>query len=200
MKRTIALVELFLGVWLVASPWFVGYGDLTNKVVDMVAGVIVLVLAILFCILDGKREAGKKNPDALLIICAIIGVAVVVEGIIGIFIEQGVGAIVNEIIVGLLIFCTSLFASIIPNVSTVGLAGFDNNEILVINKIYVMKDKKDGSESIAMKTKAFGSMPMPVKLNAKDLWMFVGALPFDVVKSLPSMLIKGHREYKESLK
>lgn len=196
MKRTIALVEVLMGLWLLASPWFVGYAPSANRFVDMGIGVVIIVLAIVFSVLKGKR-LGEKGPNWPLVIIAILGLALIAEGIVGICIGYPVGAIVNEIIVGLIVLLLGIFAVLVPDVKKVSMSGFDNQEILVVQKIYIHKEKDDPSnKSIVMKVKAFGSMPMTVKMSAKNLWMLIGALPFEVFQSLPSMLVKGHKEYK----
>ncbi|VEG98922.1 Uncharacterised protein [Slackia heliotrinireducens] len=188
MKKTLALLVAVLGAWLVVSPWFVGYADMPTRFVDMALGAVLIVLFVLLSSALGKIKQGDKTPNGHLTAMMVVGVVLVVEGIVGaVALGHSVGSVVNEIVVGVLVAAFARFAMLVPDVKKVGMNGLDDREIMLIQKIGVMED----CNAIQMRCKAFGSMPLAVKITPEQLLSLLGIIPFELVKALPKMLLEG---------
>jgi len=193
MKALISLIEIVLGIWLVASPWFLGYGLLENQIADVVLGAALIVLgAVYFSKNKAAKPIDETNPQLFTVI-SVLGIVIVAEGIIGaVALGYTVPAIVNEVIVGILAFALAMVASMLASPKKVVLSDENGGELVTLTKI----DFKD--EGLSVRAKAFGTMPMLMKVTPEQLWSLVGYLSFDVISHVPGMLVSGRAAAKET--
>ncbi len=189
MKVLFALFEIILGIWLIASPWFLGYALLANQIIDVVIGVVIVICAAVYF---GKNKSVKQNDlsfDQLHYVVAVLGLALIVEAIVGgVMMNYSISAIVNEIIVGLFLAFFGFVAPLFSCPKNILVNGQDGSELLILTKV----EYKEGN--LAMKGKAFGTMPMLMKLENDQLWRLLGYISFDVIAHLPVMIMAGRKE------
>lgn len=192
MKVTLSLVELALGIWLIASPWFLGYASLVNQLIDLAVGIVVVVCAATFFVKNKDVKQSDIAFDQLHCVVCVLGIALVAEAIVGgVVFGYGISAIVSEAIVGVLLAALGAVAPLFKAPKSIMVNGQDGSDLLILTKV----EYKDGN--LAMKGKAFGTMPMLMKLENDQLWRLLGYLSFSVIAHLPSMLIDGYKTAKK---
>lgn len=192
MKVLLALIEMALGIWLIASPWFVGYTTLTSQLIDVGLGLLILIIAGIYFLKNRKLKPAANVLPQLHTIILILGFVSVIEGVVGaIAFEYSIAAVVNKVITGILFVCVSAPATQIVSRKQVGISGEDGSELILLTKLEYK------NESIMMKAKAFGTMPMIVKVEPAQLWLIIGYLSFDTIAHLPSILMTGRSQVKK---
>lgn len=193
MKVAISAFEAILGAWLIVTPWLFGYATLANKLVDVCLGAVALIVALVYFSKNkNEKPLDEKMAGAHKVIVA-IGVILVVEGIVGLAaFGYTAGAGANEIVVGIVLAAIACFANQLLASKKVVMSGEDGGELVTITKL----DYKNGI--LVMKAKAFGTMPMVVHVEPKQLWLLIGFLSYGVVSHLPGILAKGNSEAHEA--
>ncbi|MDR1960799.1 MAG: SPW repeat protein [Gracilibacteraceae bacterium] len=190
MRGFIARITAFLGIWLMASPWFCGYATDIAKIHDVAAGVVIVGLSVI--IIRQRHTKGQKSPSWPLGLNAAVGIWLIINGSV-VFGATALGSRLNNILVGCLLAGCSLLAQQIIEGSNFFIFTKEGGELVEVSKVVL----KDGF--IEMKGKAFGSMPQVMHVRPKQIWLLMGLLPAEILIALPSLLWRGWRDNKEKI-
>jgi hypothetical protein len=184
---------MIVGIWLIVSPWFIGYPSLMSQAITAASGLLVLIVASIYFFKNRKRKPTEDTLPQLHAIILALGIASVIEGVTGAIVFEYAGAAVaNEIVAGILLVCLSGSANQIISRKQIGIRGEDGSDLIVLTKLE--RHNKD----LLMKAKAFGTMPMVIKVEPSQLWLIIGYLSFDTIAHIPSILMRGQLEAKKS--
>lgn len=186
MKKLFAWIAIILGIWLVISPWLLGYMENLAQWHDSVVGLIITGLGLAFIL-------SKANPTSNWshVVNSILGLWLFVSGIL-VFGQTSTATRWNEIFVGILV---ALFSAIATQVIEGKKAFIYTKEGTVLVEMSRMS-YKDGI--IVMKGKAFGSMPQTMHVRPEEIWTMLGLAPFEIIYRLPKMLYIGWKRSKEA--
>lgn len=189
MKRLFAVINLILGIWLFICPWVLGYSGTLAHWGDCAVGLVTAALSIYILLL--KMELPTPNWPYL--IDSILGAWLIVSGIF-VFGQVSFANRWNDIALGILVACSSLFASQIIEGKKAFAYTKDGGVLIEMVNI----THKDGI--IVIKGKTFGTMPAVMHMRPVDLWNLLGLVPLSIIANLPRMLIAGWRKSKETSK
>ena len=77
MKRLMLGFSGLVGFWLVISPWFLNYRFPAGRWYDFAAGVVVLLVVVIFIVAGSKHKALRIVPSCVI---GTIGIWLIVSG------------------------------------------------------------------------------------------------------------------------
>ncbi|MFH1775811.1 MAG: hypothetical protein ABH839_04085 [Chloroflexota bacterium] len=181
MKRLLLGFSGLVGFWLVISPWFLNYRFLAGRWYDFAAGVVVLLVVVLFIVVGSKHRALSIVPSWLI---GVIGVWLIVSGAILLGAGGGAGRW-NEIIPGILLVISVLKAAQIVEGAVVRLYTREGAVMVEASKL------ERRGDDLVMKGKIMGAMPATIYIRPEEVWAGLGLVTRQILFYLPLLLIRG---------
>jgi hypothetical protein len=172
---TLYYLTLVLAVWLIASPFALGYSVAASVAAPVVVGVVTGIVAVL-----GAR---KVEPRLGRVVSG-AGLALAAWGVLALALSALDGGL-DELLVGLALAALGVVvAAIRPGLA---LRAYDlhGNTLAEISAITMKRDDLVG------KAVLLNSMPSTLYFRPEEVWRALGLLSWDVVKRLPRFLYLG---------
>ncbi len=183
MREILALLNIPFALWLIAAPWVDGDPTAIGRIGGTVAGVVLIVAAVLAMWRHGARWT--------LWILGIVGLAGVVFAILGS--PAGAAVRIAAGIVGVIAVVLAWVSAILPAPS----------HIVAVNKggsvLAEIKSLKIRDGEIAAPSVLLGSMPETIYVTPAQFWRLLGSIGPDVAAALPHLILGGRKEYTDSL-
>ena len=186
MNRILEYALIVLGAWLVVSPFALAHQGTLGFAVDIVAGALVIVLALV-----GMRS---QTVQWNFLTALVVGIALAVWGIVAKIAFPGAGGF-NEILVGLLVALLSAVA--LPFQVTASAGTFYNrggSELARVTKI----SEKNGQ--LLAKSVLLNSMPETIFIRPEELCKVVTLLDAKTLSKLPGLLYQGWKDGRKTAK
>lgn len=186
MRKLLYLVIGIIGCWIMLAA-AIFHWDLPSVLYsEIFLGLIVLVIAV-----TGFKQHENNTIGVVSVICGIVLL------LYGIFFQFGLRVFINEIIMGIMIISLGWLIIQIPTGRLI-VDSYDKDKLpmAAISNIEFDPEKK----YIRMKANLMQTMPMKIDITPVNAFKALGLLEFDVIKSLPAVLIQGWNDYKKEEK
>ena len=176
MSKALFAVILALAIWLVLSPWFLGYPEGVARLADAGFGVAGALLALLGCC-----RPTIKWPAWLIVLLGLVLVVLAGWG----WGTTAASSCLKELVLGIL---WVLFGIVITQVFHFpSVAAVDKNGV-ILSEISAIRCKGD---DLTIKANLLGTMPTTIYVHPEEIWKTLGMIDSTVIARLPVLLLKG---------